>query len=94
MKLTDQVQLSDDVVTREVGCETMLLDLTSGTYFGLDAVGGRFWTLLEDGKSPLEARDELLEAYEVEPVVLERDLEALLAELAEKGLVRAAGYRP
>ena len=91
MKLTDGVQLSDDVVTREVGEETMLLDLTSGTYFGLDPVGGRFWTLLEDGKSPLEARDELLELYEVDPAVLDRDLEALLAELTDKGLVRAVG---
>lgn len=87
MKLTEEFRLSDDVVTREVGDETMLLDLASGTYFGLDAVGGRFWQLLEEGKSPVEARDALLEEYEVGADQLERDLENLLAELSANGLV-------
>ena len=87
MKLTEEFRLSDDVVTREVGDETMLLDLASGTYFGLDAVGGRFWQLLEEGKSPGDARDALLEEYEVGADQLERDLENLLAELSANGLV-------
>ena len=90
MKLTEGIRLSDDVVSREVGEETMLLDLASGTYFGLDPVGGRFWQLLEEGKSPLEARDQLLEEYEVGAEVLERDLERLLADLAANRLVAPA----
>jgi len=89
VKLTDTIRLSDTVVTREVGEETMLLDLASGTYFGLDAVGGRFWQLLEEGKSALEGRDALLEEYEVGADQLEHDLEALLADLAANGLVHA-----
>ena len=91
MKLTSNIAVSDEVVAREVGDETMLLDLASGTYFGLDAVGGRFWQLLEEGKSALEARDALLEEYEVGADQLERDLEALLANLAAHGLVHAEG---
>jgi len=87
VKLTAEIRLSDDVVTRDVGEETMLLDLASGTYFGLDPIGGRFWQLLEDGKSALDARDALLEEYDVEPDELERDLESLLAELTANGLV-------
>lgn len=87
MKLTDKIDISGDVVAREVGDETMLLNLASGTYFGLDAVGGRFWQLLEEGKSPLAARDALLAEYEVAAEVLERDLESLLDELADNGLV-------
>ena len=90
MKLTQPIELSGDVVAREVGSETMLLDLASGTYFGLDEVGGRFWQMLEDGKSGSEARDALLEEYDVEAGELDRDLETLLAELAANGLVSAA----
>jgi hypothetical protein len=89
VKLTDRIEVSSDVVAREVGNETMLLNLTTGTYFGLDAVGGRFWHLLDEGKSPLEARDALLEEYDVGAAQLEGDLEKLLAELAENGLVAA-----
>ena len=90
MKLSDTIEVSDNVVAREVGGETMLLDLASGTYFGLDAVGGRFWQLLEEGKSPSTARDVMLEEYDVGADQLERDLENLLAELAANGLVTAS----
>jgi hypothetical protein len=91
VKLSESIRVSDEVVSREVGDETMLLDLSSGTYFGLDPVGARFWQLLEEGKSPIEARETLAAEYDVEPAQLERDLEALLDALASHGLVSAAG---
>ena len=89
VRLTDEIIVSPNVVAREVGGETMLLDLASGTYFGLDQVGGRFWQLLEEGQSPREARSVLLAEYDVEPEVLDVDLEHLLADLAANGLVSA-----
>ena len=89
MKLTDSIRLSDEVVTREVGGEVMLLDLASGTYFGLDPVGGRFWQLLEEGKSAADARDMLLVEYEVTADVLDKDLGGLLAQLTANGLVQS-----
>ena len=89
MNLHDKIAVSTDVVAREVGEETMLLNLASGTYFGLDPVGGRFWQLLEEGKSASEARDALLQQYDVAPEQLDRDLEKLLADLAAHGLVSA-----
>lgn len=82
-----EVRLSDDVVTREVGGETMLLDLASGRYFGLDPVGGRFWQLLETGQTATQARDTMLGEFAVEPGQLDSDLEALIGQLAENGLV-------
>ena len=87
MKLADDVRLSDDVVTRTVGEEVVLLNLATGTYFGLDPVGGRFLALIEQGKSALEARDALLETYSVAPDVLDRDLEALLDQLAANSIL-------
>lgn len=90
MNLTDSVTISEDVVAREVGAETMLLDLASGTYFGLNPVGGRFWQLLEEGRSAMDARNVLLEEFDVEADLLDADLAALLDEMAGKGLVAAA----
>jgi hypothetical protein len=90
LKLTDTFTLSEDVVAREVGEETMLLDLASGTYFGLNPVGGRFWQLLEEGMSGMEARDALLEAFDVDAAQLDADLSDLLAQFAEQGLITAA----
>ena len=42
---------------RVVGSEIVLLDLTSGTYFGLDAVGARIWQLIAAGQSLAKIRD-------------------------------------
>lgn len=89
MKLSDRFEISDDAVAREVGGETVLLDLASGTYFGLNEVGARIWQLLEDGQSPEKACDLILETYEVERDVLERDTIALLGQLLERGLISA-----
>lgn len=87
MNLSDKIELSSDVVSREVGSETMLLNLASGTYFGLDPVGARFWQLLEEGRTAAEARDVILNEYDVEPALLERDLEALIGDFVSHGLV-------
>ena len=91
MKLSSNVSVSGDVVAREVADQMMLLDLASGTYFGLDPVGARFWQLLEEGKSATDARATLLEEYDVAPEVLDADLETLLDTLASNGLVTAGG---
>lgn len=88
-RLASEVQLSPDVVVREVGDETILLNLASGTYYGLDPVGARFLSLIEQGHSPMQARDALLKLYEVGPAVLDRDLAALLDDLFLNGIVKA-----
>lgn len=91
MTLNDKLEASPDVVARVVGGETMLLDLASGTYFGLDDIGGRIWELLEDGATLAQICDAIWQDYNVERNDLERDVLKLAAELAEKQLVvRAA----
>jgi len=87
IKLSDKISVSTEVVAREVGNETVLLDLSSGTYFGLDPVGARIWQLLDSGKTLAEVCDMMIEEYEVVREVLESDTLALAGELAAKGLV-------
>ena len=45
MNLNQTITLSPDVISQEVSGETVLLDLESENYFGLDAVGTRIWQL-------------------------------------------------
>lgn len=80
----------ESVLSREVAGETVILDTAGGTYFGLDEVGTRIWELLRDGRTVGETETALLEQYEVEPAELRRDLERLVRELLEQGLLRAA----
>jgi len=76
-----------DVVARQVGGETVILDLESGTYFGLDPVGTRIWTLLEAGHSLQHVCDVLLDEYEVSRDDVERDVPALVTQLVDKKLL-------
>lgn len=78
------------VMARQLGDETVILDLASGTYFGLEAVGARFWQLLTEGRSLKDSQDLLLQEYEVDAATLEADLERLLADLAGRGLLTLA----
>ena len=45
------VAISEDVVSRDLEGEAVILNLDSGTYFGLDRVGTRIWSLLQEGGS-------------------------------------------
>ena len=87
MKLSDRVSVPAEVMDRSVGDETVILDLESGTYYGLDPVGARMWKLLAEGKTLGEVCDTLLEEYDVERERLEEDILNLAGELAEKGLI-------
>jgi hypothetical protein len=85
---SDQVfKASSDVLFQEVGGETVLLDLASEQYFGLDKVGTRIWQLLNEGLGPEEMVDTLLDEYEVERERLEADVRELLGSLLEAGLI-------
>jgi hypothetical protein len=76
-----------DQASSDLGGEMAILDLKAGVYYGLDAVGARIWSLIQEPRTVNEIRDILLEEYEVEPEHCERDLLALLRRLADEGLV-------
>ena len=86
--LSLQVKPSEDVVWRNLQGESVLLDLKSGVYFGLDAVGTRIWTLLQDHRDLQAVLQELLSEYEVSEETCAHDLMDLVSAMAEKGLVQ------
>ena len=90
MKLSEKVSIPAQVMARQVGDETVILDLASGTYFGLDAVGARIWQLMGEGKTLAEICEVILDEYDVEREQLEADVLRLAAELVERGLVASA----
>ena len=89
MKAEDRVTVRDGVMFNRVGDEVVLLDLDSGTYFGLDSVGGRVWDLLTGTATVGETIETMLGEYEVDRGILERDVLRLINELEEKGLISA-----
>ena len=76
-----------DVLVREIHGESVLLDLASESYFGLDEVGTGMWEALMTASSVHAAYELLLDAYEVQPERLREDLEEFVAELSQAGLL-------
>lgn len=88
MDLQDSIAVSDAVVAREVGGETVLLHLDQGTYYGLNEVGGHIWRFLEDGKHTVaEIRDMLVKEYNIAAAEAESDVLALTQDLVGHGLL-------
>lgn len=89
MSLTDQSRIvaAKDQVSCDLAGEAAILNLKDGVYYGLDTVGARLWSLVQEPKTFAELRETLLAEYDVEPAQLESDLRALLNQLAESELV-------
>jgi hypothetical protein len=86
-KLDAPVRIPDDVIFRELDGEAVVLNLDTGIYFGLDAVGTRIWRLLEEHKPLRLVLDTLVEEYDAAPDRLQRDLLAFIERLNTKGLL-------
>jgi hypothetical protein len=88
MRLTDTVTVPAQVMTRTVDEEVVILDLATGTYFGLDPVGARMWELMAEGKTLGEICERMLQEYEVTREKLEGDTLRLAEELKDRGLIQ------
>src|SRR5262245_8147797 len=82
-----RVAVSPEVLFQEVGGDSVLLDLKSECYFGLDETGTRIWRLIEANGDLQSVYSAMLDEYDVDPGRLERDIGDLIERLLEAGLV-------
>lgn len=85
-----KVSIPDSVLSTELHDEGVLLNLETGEYFGLDGVGMEMWKVLRASGDVGAARAALLEQYDVAEDVLAKDLDELIAKLAERKLLVVA----
>jgi Coenzyme PQQ synthesis protein D (PqqD) len=89
--LASKVKVPHHVVYRSFPTETVLLNLQTGKYHGLNATAGRMLEALEKTASVRDAASALAENYEQPQSVIEQDLCALCNSLLERGLVEIDG---
>jgi hypothetical protein len=82
--------VSDQQVFTTVGGEAVVLGLRDGVYYGLDSVGARIWALLVVPRRVSEIVDAIVAEFEVTPQQCERDVLALLTDLATRDLIQEA----
>lgn len=85
---SNRVSVPAHVLVRHLDGETVLLNIETEKYFGLDATGTRMWELVTHSTSIEAAFGKLAEEFDVEPTVLHEHLSDLLKQLVENGLLK------
>jgi hypothetical protein len=88
LSLESIVTAASEQVSCPLGEEAAILNLKNTVYYGLDPVGSRIWSLLQQARSVCELRDALVDEYDVEAERCERDLLALLEKMRAEGLIQ------
>jgi hypothetical protein len=82
-----KISVPSHVLVRVFENESVILNLNTESYHGLDDVGTRMWTALTHSASIQEAFEALLSEYDAEPAQLRQDLDDFLEKLHQRGMV-------
>jgi hypothetical protein len=87
VEFVNRVTVPGHVLIRHMDGESVLLNLETEKYFGLDAMGTRMWEQVTAAPNIDAAFALLLEEFDVEPGILREHLSELLSRLVENGLL-------
>lgn len=76
------ISRSASVLAAPVGKETVMMDIASGRYLGIDDIGSEIWRRLETPRSFGDLIDGLVADYDADRTVIADDVRKLLAEMA------------
>ena len=90
IEIGTRVKRNDEVVEAIIDGETVMMDIESGNYYGLDLVATRIWQIIE---SPLAIQDicsQLLAEYDVSEKQCQQDVIDFVSEMVEARTVSVA----
>jgi Coenzyme PQQ synthesis protein D (PqqD) len=90
VSLSDRAVVPAHVLIRFLDNESVLLNIQTERYFGLDETGTRMWQLATAAPKIEIAYQQLLDEYDVEAGLLRSNLTELLERLVENGLLEIA----
>jgi hypothetical protein len=85
--LTASVRVPDDVVYRDFASETVVLNLNTGQYHGLNPMAGEMLAALDQTGTVEAAAGQIADRHGVDVSVVQRDLCALCDRFLERGLI-------
>jgi len=81
---------SSAVVARGLRDQTLLMDMDSERYLTLDAVASQIWGMLDGTHSVAHIAATIVDEYDAPAPTIRADIDALLTDLFELGLVHHA----
>jgi Coenzyme PQQ synthesis protein D (PqqD) len=89
--LENRIRVPQNVVFRRFPAETVVLNLQTGKYHGLNPTAGRMLEVLAESASVGEGVEVLAAEYDRPPAGVERDVQDLCQALLDRGLIEAEG---
>ncbi len=83
------MEIRDDVVSKKLDGEEILLQLRSGTYFGLNETGTFLFELVKKGASKDDLITAVAEEFQVDAQSAARDVEEFFEALSINGFIKS-----
>jgi hypothetical protein len=90
MNQNSLIVATQNQVSANLSDEIVILNLTSGIYYGLDPLGAKIWDMVQQPSSVPAILEAVLAEYDVAADRCETDILALLEQLQEAGLIEEA----
>lgn len=78
-----------DITASIIEGEAALLNVRTGVYFGLNAVGTFLWKAYSEGQTFGEAVESVCREFSVSPAVAQADARAFTLKILDRGLLQA-----
>ena len=85
-----RISVPENIVFRHFAAETVILNLATGRYHGLNPTGGAMLEALQRQGSVRASVPEIAERFGQSEERIEQDMLTLCRDLAERGLIEAA----
>ncbi len=83
-----------EVAAKVLDGEAILINLSTGTYYGIDKAGCRIWEMIEKGYNQREIIETVVALYDVPAERAKADIESLISELIKENLIMVADNSP
>lgn len=84
---TSKIVAAPEQVSSELAGESVILNLKTGLYYGLNEVGATIWEQIQSPKTFQEVCDVIVSEYEVTPESCASDVQELLTDMIAANLV-------
>ncbi|WP_103027892.1 PqqD family protein [Salinibacter altiplanensis] len=82
------VVAAEHQTSTEVDGESIILDLEEGVYYGLNPVGARIWSEIQEPTAVEEVTAAITAEYDIDSEQCHRDVISLLQDLEENDLIK------
>lgn len=86
--MKDSYVIRKNVIVHNTENESVLLDMNTGKYYGLDFIGTEIFNLIQKGEELRTIEEIFMLKYNLEKRQIEMDLEKFINNLLKKKLIR------